>query len=234
MNLLSFRSFLASFRRRPESRSRTALAFLALLLISLAVPATAAPKIEIEGLMPPTAAVIMIDGERKLVKVGQTFKGVTLIAAYSSTATLEVDGQQSVLGLSRRVGSNYQAPISKQVSITRNSNLQYVTNAMINGRQTQVMVDTGANVIAMNAQQARQLGVKTDGARRVLVETASEKVTAWKVKLDSVDVGGIRVNHVDATVVEGGFPTVILLGMTYLKHVNIEENQGVLTLSLGQ
>ena len=66
-----------------------------------------------------------------------------------------------------------------------------------------------------------------------MVETASDKIAAWKVKLESVDVGGIRVNHVEATVVEGTFPTVILLGMTYLRHVKIEEKQGVMTLSRG-
>jgi aspartyl protease family protein len=183
--------------------------------------------------MPPNAAVLTINGERKLLKIGQTFKGVTLIAADSSTATLEVDGQQSVMGISRRVGANYHEPTSKQVSITRNSNLQYMTNAQINGRQITVMVDTGANIVAMNETQAKQLGVNTEGAQRVMVETASDKISAWKVKLDSVDVGGIRVNHVEATVVEGTFPTVILLGMTYLRHVKIEENQGVLTLSRG-
>jgi aspartyl protease family protein len=206
--------------------------FLALVLTS--ATAQAAPSIEIEGLMPPNAAVLTVDGERKLVKVGQTFKGVSLISVYSKTATLEVDGQQTVLGISRRVGANYEAPAAQQVSITRNRNLQYMTNALINGRQTQVMVDTGANIVAMNEAQAKQLGVKTDSAERVMVETASDKIGAWKVKLDSIDVGGIRINHVEATVVEGGFPSVILLGMTYLKHVNIEENQGVMTLSRGR
>ena len=195
--------------------------------------AHSAPTIEIEGLMPPNAAVLTVDGERKLVKVGQTFKGVTLVAAYSRTATLEVDGEQTVLGISRRVGANYQQVTAKTVSITRNSNLQYMTNALINGRQIKVMVDTGANIVAMNEAQAEQLGVKTDTAERVMIETASDKIGAWKVKLDSVDVGGIRVNHVEATVVEGTYPTVILLGMTYLRHVKIEEKQGIMILSRG-
>jgi aspartyl protease family protein len=212
-------------------KHRLATIFLALALGS--ATAIAAPTIEVEGLMPPNAAILTINGERKLVKVGQTFNGVTLIAAYSRTATLEVDGQQTVQGISRRVGANYQAPTAKTVTITRNSNLQYMTNAQINGRQAQVMVDTGANIVAMNLTQANQLGVKTDGAERVMVETASDKIAAWKVKLESVDVGGIRVNHVEATVVEGTFPTVILLGMTYLRHVKIEEKQGVMTLSRG-
>lgn len=191
----------------------------------------AGPSIEIEGLMPPNAAILTVDGQRKLIKVGQTFNGVTLIAAYSRTATLEVDGQQTVMGISRRVGTNFQETTAKSVTIARNANLQYMTTATINGRQIKVMVDTGANIVAMNLEQAKRLGVKTEGAQRVMVETASDKIGAWKVNLNSVDVGGIRVNHVEATVVEGTFPTVILLGMTYLRHVKLEENQGVLTLT---
>ena len=56
-------------------------------------------------------------------------------------------------------------------------------------------------------------------------------VAAWSVTLRSVDVGGIAVNNVPATVVEGNYPAMVLLGMTYLRHVKIEENQGILTLS---
>jgi aspartyl protease family protein len=32
-------------------------------------------------------------------------------------------------------------------------------------------------------------------------------------------------------VVEGDFPATVLLGMTYLQHVKMQEHQGVLTLS---
>ena len=51
------------------------------------------------------------------------------------------------------------------------------------------------------------------------------------VTLRSVSVGGIRVENVQATVLEGDFPSTILLGMTYLQHVDMEENNGVLSLS---
>ena len=49
--------------------------------------------------------------------------------------------------------------------------------------------------------------------------------------LDSVDVGGIRVDGVRASVIEGEHPRAILLGMTYLKHVEMREKNGVLQLS---
>ena len=54
------------------------------------------------------------------------------------------------------------------------------------------------------------------------------------MNLRSVNVGGIKVNNVPATVIEGEFPNYVLLGMTYLRHVKMEENQGVMTLSRTQ
>jgi aspartyl protease family protein len=204
-----------------------------LLVISLGLLsalASAASNIEVEGLMPPGAAVVRVDGQRKLLKVGQTFQGVTLVSVYTRTATLEVDGRESVVGLSRKVGTNYQAVSEKRVTIQRNQALQYRTAARINGRKAQVMVDTGANIVALNSAEARRLGVSLDNARRGNVETAAGNTMAWQVNLDSVDVGGIRVNNVPATVLDGAFPSTILLGMTYLRHVKIEENQGIMTL----
>ncbi|PLW68657.1 retropepsin-like aspartic protease family protein [Pseudohalioglobus lutimaris] len=190
----------------------------------------AAPQIDLEGLMPKTA-ILLVDGERKMLREGQSFKGVTLIAAYSRTATLEVQGKQVVLGLSQRVGSNYQAPPAQVVSISRNASLQYLTNASINGRKVEVLVDTGANMVAMNESEALRMGINLKQAAPAQVETASGVVPAWSVSLASVDVGGIRVNNVPATVIAGAYPGTVLLGMTYLRHVKIEENKGILTLS---
>ena len=191
---------------------------------------SATPSIEVEALLPDTA-VLKIDGQRKTLKVGQSFGGVTLIAAYSRTATLEVDGRQMVVGISRRIGATYQEPKEQVVTIARNAMLQYHTTARINGRQVQVLVDTGANVVAMSSAHAKALGIDYSTGIPSKVETASGVIPAHVVTLRSVSVGGILVNNVRASVVEGDFPATILLGMTYLQHVKMKEHNGVLSLS---
>jgi aspartyl protease family protein len=208
------------------------IALVAALCLGWVVTATLradSTRIEVEALF-TDAAVLEIDGESKMLRVGQSFRGVTLIAAYSQTATVEANGRQMVLGLSRRIGANYQEPTERVVTITRDSALQYRTTATINGRQVGVLVDTGANVVAMNASHARSLGVDLDSGQPAQVETAAGIVPARVVLLGFVDVGGIRVDNVAATVVEGAFPGTILLGMTYLQHVEMKENNGVLSL----
>ena len=70
--------------------------------VALARGAMAAPRIEVEALF-PEAAVVKVDGQRKMLRVGDAFQGVTLLAAGSASATLEVNGQQQVHGLTRSV-----------------------------------------------------------------------------------------------------------------------------------
>ena len=189
-----------------------------------------APRIQVEALF-TGAAVLKIDGQRKTLKVGETYGGVKLLAARSQTCTLEVDGRQTVLGISRRIGSNFEQPKEQVVTIQRDAKLQYQTSATINGRSMPVLVDTGANVVAMSSAHAQTLGLDYSAGIPSKVETASGMVDAHLVNLASVSVGGIQVRNVRATVVEGNFPMTILLGMTYLEHVKMEENNGVLSLS---
>lgn len=207
-----------------------ALAAVAGLLLVNPAGWAAPPRVEVEALF-TNAAVLMIDGERKMLKAGQSYRGVTLVTAVSSKATIEVDGQTRELGVSRHIGTRYENSEPRVVSIPRDARMQYQTTAIINGRSVPVLVDTGANVVALNSAQAGTLGLDYSAGSPARVETASGMVNAWYVTLQSVDVGGIRVDNVEATVVEGDFPSTILLGMTYLRHVKMEEADGVLSLS---
>ena len=211
---------------------RGAVLIIALCYLLQSVSTSAAPNIEVEALM-TDAAVLKIDGERKMLKAGQSYKGVTLVSAYSRTATLEVDGKQQVVGLSRRIGADFQEPKEQVVSIRRDERLQYNTTIMINGRSMPALVDTGANLVALSSKHAQALSIDYKTGLQSQVETASGMVGAWLITLRSVSVGGIRVENVQATVVDGNFPTTILLGMSYLKHVEMKENNGVLSLSRG-
>lgn len=202
----------------------------ALSLLAAIGPVLAAPAIQVEGLM-TDAAILQVDGERKMLRVGDTFKGVTLVAAYSRTATLEVGGETIVLGLSSRIGSTYEPAPAQVVTIQRDAMLQYHTIATINGRQLGALVDTGANVVAMSSAHATTLGLDYRAGTPAIVETASGQISAWIITLPSVSVGGIRVANVQASVVEGNFPATVLLGMTFLRHVKIQEDSGVLSLS---
>jgi aspartyl protease family protein len=184
----------------------------------------------VEGLL-PDAAILTINGQRKMLRVGQSHAGVTLVAAQQNVATLEIGGKRYETGLSRRVVTNYESVEAQVVSIARNERLQYKTRALVNGHPVDVLVDTGANIVAMSSQHARSMGIDYKEGAASQVQTASGLSPSNMVNLDSVEVGGIRVNNVSATVVKGDYPVTILLGMSYLQHVRMSEADGVLTLT---
>jgi len=203
---------------------------LVVLLLTLNSGVSAAPGVTVEGIM-PNAAVLKIDGQRKMLRVGEAFAGITLLAARNDKVTLDIDGERRVLGLSRHIGTQYQEPENRVVNIVRDERMQYLTTALINGQRTRVMVDTGANIVALSSDHAGALGIDYGDGERSVVETASGVANAYRITLRSVDVGGIRVNNVAASIVEGGYPSTVLLGMSYLRHVSLEENNGIMSLS---
>lgn len=201
---------------------------LLLCLLAFGLPGWA--DVQVKGLF-TGAALIVVDGEQKLVKVGQEWKGVKLLDADSRQAVAEIDGEKMTLTVSSRIHTNFEDPAERTVRIRKNARDQYITTAEINGRRTPVLVDTGANIIAMNSADAQSLGVKLPDVPNGRVATASGVVDGYTVFLDTVDVGGITVRNVQASVLEGGFPQTILLGMSYLRHVKMEENEGILLLT---
>lgn len=203
---------------------------LIVLLVTLGSSVSAAPSVTVEGIM-PNAAVLKIDGQRKMLRVGETFAGVELLASRNDTVTLAIDGQRRVLGLSRYIGTRYREPEKRVVNIVRDERMQYLTTALLNGQRTPVMVDTGANIVALSADHADALGIDYGDGEVSTVETASGLANAYRITLRSVDVGGIRVDNVAASVVEGGYPTTVLLGMSFLRHVSLQEDNGILSLS---
>lgn len=201
------------------------------LTLSLAAVAQAAPQVRVVGLF-PNAAVVNIDGQRKFLKVGETGpQGVQVISADSHKAVLRVNGVEQTFDLSREYNaSGYSAPApAQEMGIARNTDGHYWVSGSINGQTAQFLIDTGATTIAMNDEQARRLGIDYRVVGKPMVaSTASGTVQGWRVTLNSVKLGGIEVLGVDASVLEGGFPTEILLGMSYLNRVGWREEQGMM------
>jgi aspartyl protease family protein len=218
---------MALFKRKVLVCS---LLFVSSLLLGSSSGWAKAPTVEVQALF-TGAAVIKVDGTAKMLRVDQSFAGVTLVESTSQQVTLEIAGERHVMKMSQRISSSYLQPKVLEVSITRDAALQYNTSAAINGHRVKVLVDTGANVIAMNSEHARAMGVDYAAGETLSVETASGMQGAKLVNLKSVEVGGIRIENVRGAVIEGGFPTTILLGMSFLKHVDIKESGGVLSLS---
>lgn len=204
-----------------------------LVLALLAWQTAAAERVQVVGLFAGKAAV-RIDGRQRVLSVGETSpEGVRLIRANSRVAVLEIGGEEVELGLDRGIGGRYRAPDKRrEVRIYRNNGGMFTTVGSINGLPVSFLVDTGASQVAMNAIQARRLGVdfRVDGDPGG-VSTASGYARAYRVKLDSVKVGAIELRNVEAVVLEGGHPKEVLLGMSFLGRVDMVNSDRALVLT---
>jgi aspartyl protease family protein len=202
--------------------------FFLFVFISLALPVFADPSIYVEGLFKNTA-IVKIDGRQVVLKVGEPARqGVVLIEANTKRAIVEINGERQTLTLSRLIGSTYNPVEKREVAIRRDLMNQYITTATINGRRVQVLVDTGANVVAISSVDARELDIQYLEGEKGMATTAGGRVPAYSIMLRSIDVGGITVSRVRAMVIEGSFPSQVLLGVSYLEHVSLREENGVM------
>lgn len=210
-------------------RVRELLATAALLL---GMPLQAADQVQVVGLF-PGAAVLNVDGQRKLVKVGQTGPGgVQVISADSRGAVLRVNGVERPYSLTREAGSGGgSAPVKAQTSIARGADGHYRVVGSVGGHSVAFLVDTGATSIALNETQARILGIdfRVSG-QPMVVNLATGTAKAWRIKLPQVKVGPLEVLGVEAFVLEGEGANDALLGMSFLNRVRWHEDQGLMVL----
>jgi aspartyl protease family protein len=103
----------------------------------------------------------------------------------------------------------------------------YVADGHINGRPVTFLVDTGATDVALPESAARAMGLEF--GPRVKVMTAAGPADAWMTRLDEVSVGGLRRSNVRASITSGEF-NGILLGMSFLKHYNLQQQDGKLVI----
>ena len=109
----------------------------------------------------------------------------------------------------------------------------FVVEAKLNGRKAEVLVDTGATLVAINESVARRIGIKlTREDFRYKVSTANGDTKAAAVVIDEIAIGKIRVRDVQATVLSDKALDGILLGMSFLKQLDrFEVSDGTLVLT---
>jgi aspartyl protease family protein len=123
------------------------------------------------------------------------------------------------------------SPNSRSVTLSRGQGGHFWTEARLDGRRLDLVVDTGASAIALRASDAARLGIHP-AARdySVKVSTANGVTRAALVRLGMVEIGNIVVRDVPALVHSDEALGVNLLGMTFLSRVRFSHERGKLVL----
>ncbi len=81
----------------------------------------------------------------------------------------------------------------------------------------------------MNNVQAKALKIKR-GNKKVQISTATKTETACQVILDTVSVGDIKLQNIPAIIMSHNNLSEPLLGMSFLSHVEINQENEQMTL----
>lgn len=200
-------------------------------LLLCALP-TMATDIEVTGLFSGKAMVSIDRGPARVMSVGQTSpEGVKLISADSTGAVFEVDGQRRRVGMGQSISTSYASGSRPTVKLVADSGGHFSTVGSINGRPIRFMVDTGATMVSLSTNTARQFGIDLGRATQGAVSTAGGVVRSYNVTLDNVKVGPISLNFVEATIVDNLPDGFALLGNSFLSRVQMSREGNVLTLT---
>lgn len=126
-----------------------------------------------------------------------------------------------------------RSTLARQVVLDADPRGHFVSAARINGRRVEVMVDTGASVVALNAETARRLGILPPAsAYSASIGTANGVVDVAPVVLSEIRLGEVTIHNVNAAIVPGDVLGVNLLGMSFLGRLSgFEIDKGELVLT---
>jgi len=208
------------------------LRIIACLLGAGCAAGAGAADIALVGTIGDKAAILAVDGGNpKSVRVGESWRGITVLGIEADRATIETEGKKRVL-----VRGQTYAPTAAAGSQGRQSAMltvdrtgHFTHEGTINGQPVHFLVDTGASTIALPAAEARRLGIDYRKGVLGLSQTANGSVPVYVVRLDRVGLGTIELTGVEAVVIEQGL-NVTLLGMSFLSRVDMRREGETMTL----
>ena len=116
-----------------------------------------------------------------------------------------------------------------QVRLRQNRMGHYVATGTLNGQPAVFLLDTGATTVSVPEELARDLALRK--GKTVQSQTANGTVTTWLTRIDEVRLGSIVMRNVLANINPGMRGHEVLLGMSFLRHLDFRQSDGTLTLT---
>jgi aspartyl protease family protein len=209
---------------------------LLIIGLSVAIQAFADTQVNVVGLFNNKALVMINNTGPHTLTAGQTKNGVKLLSSNSDIATLVIEGKRQMLrmGQAASVGANtasLDGEVNSPVNLYADKSGHFFGDLKINGASFKYVVDTGATNVTMNSADAKYAKIDYSNGQKVNMATANGNVLATNVTVNTLYIGTIVLNNVNVTIVEGGSPPFVLLGMSAQNRLNIKRENSLMTLS---
>lgn len=116
----------------------------------------------------------------------------------------------------------------KEVILQRNRGGHYLATGKINGQAVEFLLDTGASDVSVPQRLARQLGLRRGPA--AVYGTANGSITSYLTQIASLNLGGIELHDVRASINPSAEGNTVLLGMSFLKHLEFTQRGDTLII----
>lgn len=116
----------------------------------------------------------------------------------------------------------------REVTLNRNRAGHYVATLLINDQKVIAMLDTGATDVSIPERIARKLHLERGPSFEV--STANGNITVYATTLDKIQLGDIKLEGIRADINPHMEDNEILLGMSFLKHLEFTQQGNQLTL----
>lgn len=115
----------------------------------------------------------------------------------------------------------------KAVAVTANERGQFNVDALLNGTHVRLIADTGATLVVLTYEDAQRIGIDVKNLDyRIPVNTANGRTFNARIKIDTLTIGAVRADNVDALVSKSGRLHRSLLGMSFLQAISSFEISG--------
>jgi len=204
-----------------------------LFAAALAALPACATDVTLIGIFPGKAVITVNRGVPRTISTGErTSEGVLLVSTGHDQAVLEIDGVKQTLDMGQHfeTAAASESPGPQHVTLARDSNGHFMTDAQVNGGHVRFMVDTGATLVSLPLADAQRLGIDfTKGRLSYSIVADGRRVPSWRVTLDSVTVGDVTVYNVEGSVTQG--TGLALLGMSFLSRMEMRNDGQNLVLT---
>lgn len=114
------------------------------------------------------------------------------------------------------------------VVLEMNRSGHYIAPGKINNVPVRFLLDTGATDVAIPEKLASKIGLQK--GHRTLSQTANGTVNSYATTIERISLGGIELENIRASIFPGMPGGEVLLGMSFLKHLEMNQKGRTLTL----